>query len=69
MNIEKLFRKAEKFFVLDSESKENKREKLERSFSKKITNIKKKIKKTEDSDEKKKLKKQLSILNKFLDKF
>lgn len=69
MNIEKLFRKAEKFFVLDSESKENKREKLERSFSKKITNIKKKIKKTEDLDEKKKLKKQLSILNKFLDKF
>ncbi len=68
MNIEKLFRKAEKFFVLDSESKENKREKLECSFSKKITNIKKKIKKTEDSNEKKKLKKQLSILNKFLDK-
>ncbi|WP_321779264.1 hypothetical protein [Sulfurimonas sp.] len=62
MNIEKLFRKAEKFFVLDSEiqeGKENKREKLERSFSKKIANIKKKIKKTEDSTEKKKLKKTI----------
>lgn len=71
MNIEKLFKKAEKFFVLDKsiqEKKEIKREKLENSFIKKIANIKKKIKTTQDSDEKKALKQQLGVLKEFLEK-
>ncbi|WP_373035172.1 hypothetical protein [Sulfurimonas sp.] len=71
MNIEKLFKKAEKFFVLDEEEqqdKEDKKKKLKNSFEKKIENIKKKIKKADDSDEKFALKKQLDILIEFHEK-
>ncbi|MBL0708106.1 MAG: hypothetical protein JJW00_03570 [Sulfurimonas sp.] len=72
MNIENLFKKAENFFVLDKntkeEKKEKKKEKLESLFVKKIANLKKKIKKENSSDDKKKLKKQLGILDKFLEK-
>ena len=71
MNIEKLFKKAEKFFVLkksDQEKKEGKREKLRASLIKKIATIKKKVKKTDSSDEKIVFKKHLDVLNAFLEK-
>ena len=71
MNIEKLFKKAEKFFVLDEseqEKKEKKREKLKGSLAKKIDSVKKKIQKAQDSNEKKVLKKQLDVLREFHEK-
>jgi len=71
MNIKKLFKKAEKFFVLDEseqEKKEKKKEKLNYSLQKKIASVKKKIKRAEDSDEKTLLKKQLDILVEFHEK-
>ncbi|MFT5835482.1 MAG: hypothetical protein ACI9RG_000371 [Sulfurimonas sp.] len=71
MNIEKLFKKAEKFFILDKgeqEKKQNKREKLKISLLKKISSLKKKVKISENSNEKKELKKQLEVLKKFHEK-
>ncbi|WP_415397407.1 hypothetical protein [Sulfurimonas sp. CS5] len=71
MKINKLFKKAEKFFVLDEseqEKKEKKREKLKYSLEKKIASVKKKIKKAQDSDEKSALKKQLDVLVEFREK-
>ncbi len=71
MNIEKLFKKAEKFFILeksDKVKKKSKREKLESSFLKKIAVLKKKIKKAGSSDGKMVLKKQLGVLKEFLEK-
>ncbi|PHQ65165.1 MAG: hypothetical protein COB99_05545 [Sulfurimonas sp.] len=68
MNIEKLFKKAKKFFILDEEEqdrKENKREKLKDSLEKKIASLKKKIKKTDNSNEKKLFKEQLEVLREF----
>lgn len=71
MNIEKLFKKTEKFFALDEneqEKKDKKREKLKDSLEDKIGSLKKKIKKSHDSDEKIALKKQLDVLKEFLEK-
>nr|WP_321266695.1 hypothetical protein [uncultured Sulfurimonas sp.] len=71
MNIDKLLKKAEKFFVLiqsEEEKKEKKMKKLKDSLEKKIVSTKKKIKKTKDADEKSALKKQLDVLNGFLNK-
>lgn len=71
MNIEKLFKKAEKFFVLDSGEqgkKEKKKEKLSNSLQKKIASLKKKIKIAKDAGEKNKLKKQLDVLKGFFKK-
>ena len=71
MKINKLFKKAEKFFVLD-ESEQGKEEKkieqLKYSLEKKIASVKKKIKKAQDSDEKSALKKQLDVLVEFREK-
>ncbi len=71
MNIEKLFKKAEKFFVLDKsiqEEKVVKKAKLRCSLEKKIMVLKNKIKKVDNSNEKKVFKKQLSVLKEFLKK-
>ncbi|EDZ62928.1 hypothetical protein CBGD1_546 [Sulfurimonas gotlandica GD1] len=66
-----MFNKVEKFFALEEseqEKKENKRDKLSNSLEKKITSLKKKIKKAKDADEKEDFKKQLGVLNEFLEK-
>ncbi len=71
MNIEKLFKKAEKFFGLEKEiqdKKEQKKEKLKNSFIKKIASLKSKIKKSDSNDKKIELKKQLNVLKSFLKK-
>jgi len=71
MNIEKLFKKAEKFFGLgvdEQEKREQKRVKLENSLEKKILSIKTKIKRLDDSEKKRDLKKQLKVLKDFLQK-
>jgi len=71
MNIEKLFKKAEQFFMLrksDQKKKEDKKEKLKTSLENKIASLKKKLKKIDNSDEKKLLKKHLGILKEFLEK-
>ncbi len=72
MSIDKLFKKAEKFFALDDETqkkKQDKREKLKGEFLKKIATLKKKIQASQKRDEKKELIKELKALNRLLDDF
>jgi len=72
MKIEKLFKKAEKFFGMEKEEQEKnveKRDKLIRLFQEKILSKKKKIKESECSEETQELKKEIEILKKLRDDF
>ena len=71
MRIEKLFRKAEKFFSLDKPVRlenEKKKEKLTKAFEAKIDSLKATIHESKSTEDKEALKKQLTVLMEFLNK-
>ena len=71
MKLEKIFKKAEKFFGMDEKKQKKKVEKKDRlkfSLEKKISSMKGKIKKMENIQKKDELKSELEVLNKLLDK-
>lgn len=71
MKIDKLFKKAEKFFGMDKdEQKKNieKKEKLLAALEEKILSMKVTIKSTENIEKKENLKKELDVLQKLKEK-
>ena len=63
MKLEKLFKKVENFFEMDSSTRdEKKKDELMNSLSKKVESIKEKIKSTSSKSKILKLKKKLDIL-------
>lgn len=71
MKIDKLFKKAEKFFGMDKdEQKKNieKKEKLLATLEEKILSMKVTIKSTENIEKKENLKKELDVLQKLKEK-